>query len=209
MIGLESGNLINERLEARQYIEGNNLNKRCVYHICYIMAKYYRDDGLGHEAIRERLKEWEGKYGYCFEFDVNKVIYNVMDSRTPLRGDVPGFINTTDIEEIRKRFDSKNTRLLALALLAYGKACANKYGDCNVSLLGVANWLHVDYSNLVNRSFKELIDFGYIARVDTKKKWIKSSRNQVTRIHFNVPLVNTGDNRVMDNNIVRIFNEYF
>ena len=46
MIGLESGNLINERLEARQFIEGNNLNKRCVYHICYIMAKYYRDDGL-------------------------------------------------------------------------------------------------------------------------------------------------------------------
>ena len=69
--------MINERLEARQFIEGNNLNKRCVYHICYIMAKYYRDDGLSHEAIRERLKEWEGKYGYYFEFDVNKVIYNV------------------------------------------------------------------------------------------------------------------------------------
>ena len=98
MIGLESGNLINARLEARQFIEGNNLNKRCVYHICYIMAKYYRDDGLSHEAIRERLKEWEGKYGYYFEFDVNKVKFFFCYSWTPLGGDVLFFINTTYIE---------------------------------------------------------------------------------------------------------------
>lgn len=200
--------MINELIEVQEYLEGKNIDQRFSYRICYMLASYYRDQGLDHQAIRERIFEWGSKYKCFFDFKVNSVIYRVFEDGTPLRGNCPCYINEDDISEIRSRFDSKNTRLVALALLAYGKVCANKNGECDLSLYGLARWLGLDYANLSSRHFKELIDFGLITRIDTKHSWTKGTRQKMIRIRFNVPLVNAGDDAVVDNNVVAIFNKY-
>lgn len=200
--------MINELIEVQEYLDGKNIDQRFSYRICYMLASYYRDQGLEHQAIREKIFEWGSKYKCFFDFKVNSVIYRVFENGTPLRGNCPCFINEGDIQEIRSRFDSKNTRLVALALLAYGKVCANKNGECDLSLYGLARWLGIDYSNLSSRHFKEVVDFGLVSRIDTKHSWAKSTRQKMIRIRYNVPLVNTGADEVVDNNVVAIFNKY-
>lgn len=200
--------MINELIEVQEYLDGKNIDQRFSYRICYMLASYYRDQGLEHQAIREKIFEWGSKYKCFFDFKVNSVIYRVFENGTPLRGNCPCFINEGDIQEIRSRFDSKNTRLVALALMAYGKVCANKNGECDLSLYGLARWLGIDYSNLSSRHFKEVVDFGLVSRIDTKHSWAKSTRQKMIRIRYNVPLVNTGADEVVDNNVVAIFNKY-
>ena len=202
--------MINEKLEVAEYLEGKSINKRCVYRICYMLAKHYKESGLDNIGIRSRIFEWGKKYNCYFEFNLNNLIYHALEDRDELRGETDVYISANDITEIRMRFDSKNTRILALALLAYGKVCANRHNECSVSLLGMSNWLNIDYANLVNRHFKELVDFGYIEKLQSPKRaWNKSSRNQMTRIRFNVPLLNEGEDRLSGNNIVEIFNKHF
>lgn len=200
--------LINELVEVQEYLNGKNIDQRFSYRICYMLASYYRDQGLSHQAIRERIFEWGSKYKCFFDFKVNSVIYRVFEDNTPLRGECKCFINENDIREIRNRFDSKNTRMVALALLAYGKVCANKNGECDLSLYGLARWLGIDYSNLSSRHFREVIDFGLVSRVDTKHSWTKSTRQKMIRIRYNVPLINEGADEVVNNNVVAIFNKY-
>lgn len=200
--------MINELIEVQEYLDGKNIDQRFSYRICYMLACYYRDQGLSHQAIRDKIFEWGSKYKCFFDFKVNSVIYRVFEENTPLRGESPCYINEGDIEEIRRRFDSKNTRMVALALLAYGKVCANKNGECDLSLYGLSRWLGIDYANLSSRHFKEVVDFGLITRIDTKQSWNKGTRQKMIRIRFNVPLINKGDDPVIDNNVVVIFNKY-
>ena len=201
--------MINELIEVQEYLEGKKIDQRFSYRICYMLASYYRDQGLDHQAIRERIFEWGSKYKCFFDFSVNSVIYRVMEDGPPLRGESPCYINQNDIEEVRSRFDSKNTRMVALALLAYGKVCANKNGECNVSLYGLSRWLNIAYTNLSGRHFKELVDFGLITRIEPKNSWSKNTRHKMVRVRFNVPLVNEGEDAVVGNNIVAIFNRHF
>lgn len=201
--------MINERYEVEQYLRGENINKLNTYRICYLLAKYYIEKNLDNIAIRTNIFNWANKHGIYLEFNLNRIIYMARDDNAKLRGDEEVFISMADIEEIRKRFDNKNTRMLALALLAYGKACAGANRECTVSMIGVANWLNIAYSNLINRNLQELIDFGYVSKVDTAKKWKHSKRSQVTRIKFNVPINNVGEFKVENNNIAVIFHNNF
>ena len=201
--------MINEKLEVQEYLEGKNINKLCVYRICYMLAKWYKEQGLDNATIRTRIFEWANANKIYIEFNLNKLIYAAIEDRTPLRGNVDVFINESDIEEIRKRFDSKNTRMLALALLSYAKASNPHNGECSVSLLGISNWLNMNHSNVVNRHFRELIDFGYISKVEPKHKWKVNSRNEMMRIKFLIPFINSGSERITDNNIAAVFNKHF
>lgn len=201
--------MINERLEVQEYLEGKNINKLCVYRICYMLAKWFKEQGLDHIRIRTQIFEWANANKIYLEFNLNKLIYAAMEDKNSLRGDVDVYISESDIEEIRKRFDSKNTRMLALALLAYGKACGTKNGECAVSLLGISNWLNMNYGNLSTRHFRELIDFGYISKVEQKHKWNPNLKSETTRIKFLVPILNVGSERVVDNNITAIFYKHF
>lgn len=200
--------MINEQLEVQEYIDGKNINKRCIYRICYLLAKYYHGLEYDHLQIRDSIFNWAKQNNIYIEFNLNNLINAAISDKTELRGDVPVHVSNEDIDEIRRRFDTKNTRLLALALLCYGKACAVR-GECSISLLAMANWLNLDYANMRNRHFKELVDFGYITKMDTRRKWKKSKRNQMTRIKFNVSLKNNDGTKLIDNNVVSIFYKYF
>ena len=201
--------MINEKLEVQEYLEGKNINKLCVYRICYMLAKWYKEQGLDNATIRTRIFEWANANKIYIEFNLNKLIYAAIEDRTPLRGDVDVFISDSDVEEIRKRFDSKNTRMLALALLAYGKACGTHNGECSVSLLALANWLNMNPGNLSGRHFRELIDFGYISKAEVKHKWNVNSKSEIMRVRFLVPFTNEGSERVYNNNIAAIFYKHF
>lgn len=201
--------MLNEQLEVRNYLDGINLNHHNPYRMCYMLAAYYRDEGLDCMEIREKIFEFGSKYSVFFEFSVNSVINRVFNDNVPLLGDMKVYISENDINEIRRRFDNKNTRLLALALLAYGKIHANKIGECYVSMSAIANWLGMNYGNLLSRHLKELINFRYITKIDQQTRRAKTYRSPMTRIRFNVPFNNVGETLVEDNNIVAIFNRYF
>lgn len=201
--------MINEKLEVREYLDGKNINKACIYRICYMLAKWYKEQGLENADIRSKIFEWANANKIYLEFNLNKLIYAAVADKIPLRGDVDVYISEADIEEIRKRFDSKNTRMLALALLAYAKACGVHNGECSVSLLAMANWLNMNHGNLSGRHFKELIDFGYISRAELKHKWKSNSMSEMTRIRFLVPVTNDEGERVINNNITSIFYKHF
>ena len=201
--------MIDEKFEVEQYLRGENINKLNIYRTCYLLAKYYMEKGLDNINVRTHIFEWANKHGIYIEFNLNRIIYVAREDKTKLRGDVVAHISEEDIEEIRKRFDSKNTRMLALALLAYGKVCAAANGECTVSMVGMSNWLNIAYPNLVNRHMQELIDFGYVSKVENKRKWKQSKRSQVTKIRFNVPLDNVGEFSVVNNNVAVVFHTHF
>ena len=68
-----------------------------------------------------------------------------------------------EINEIKRRFDKYNIRLVAFALLCYAKKFADKNGVFTLSLCGLSGWLGIYNSNL-SVYIKELVDFGFVEK---------------------------------------------
>lgn len=203
--------MINETLEVKEYLEGNKINKKCLYRICYMLAKWHNQQGLSHLEIRQYIFEWGEKYNIFIPFNLNNVIYQVIEDKSKLRENVDIKINDNDINEITKRFDSKNCRLLALGLLCLAKCSANKDNEFNVSLLSLSEWLHINHGNLSAIYLPELIDFGYISKVNTEKtfSWDKKVKSKSLTLKINVPIHNNGKYVINDNDIQQLYDSIF
>lgn len=204
--------MINEVLEVQDYLEGRNINKRCIYRICYMLAKWYKQQGMSHMDIRQSIFNWGKKYNIFITCNVNSIIYQALDDKTRLRDDIEIHISENDIKEITERFDSKNCRLMALAILCYAKCTANRDNEFNLSLLALSNWIGIDYNNLLKRHLPELVDFNYISRVDNNNKtysWNKEVKNKSTALKIQVSVKNEGIYKLKDNNIRQLYLDIF
>lgn len=204
--------MINEVLEVQEYLKGNNINPKCIYRICYMIAKWYAGQGLSHLAIREKIFEWGKENNIYIECNVNNIINQVMEDKTKLRENVIVKINENDIQEINKRFDTKNCKLLSLAILSYAKCAADSKGEFNISLLALSNWIGIAAQNISNRYLPELINFGYVEKITEAKQtfsWNKTAKSKSIRLKINVPLHNSGKYEIAENDIFKAYDLIF
>ena len=201
--------MINELLEAEGYINGENINKEYTYRTCYLIAKYYLAQGKSALETRELIFEWANRHSVYISSSLSGIVYKASVDGVVPRGETDVFISDGDIEEIKRRFDTKNTRMVALALLCYGKACADQNGECSLSTLALANWIGMNRGNMLNRCMPQMYGFSFISQVKPKYRWDRDGRDKMTHIRFEVPLVNEGKYRLEDNNIAKLFSEIF
>lgn len=204
--------MINEVLEIQEYLKGKNISERHLYRICFLLAKWYKQQGLNNVEIREKIFEWGQKYKIYIKDNVNSIIYNALNDEKPLRGNETVVkISRNDVNEIVRRFDSEKVRKTALAVLCYSKVSADRDGEFNISALALSNWLKINYGNMCSRYFKEMIDFEYIQKVcgSSTFTWNKNTKSTTLRLKLLVPIENNGEFVLNGNDIDGLYNDVF
>lgn len=205
---------INEVIECKEYLDGKHINKESLFRICYMLAKWYKQEGMSHIEIRDAIFKWGKKHSVFITYNVNGIIYQALEDTQRLRDNVVIKINQTDVGEIKKRFDSKNARLLALALLCYAKANANQNKEFFISSVALSNWLGTNRGNMSSRTLPELINFGYIEKVEPVHGYVWNKKDKEYKykpwnLKINAPLLNSGGIELIDNNILDLYNSVF
>lgn len=202
--------MINEVIEVRSYLDGKNLSKKNLYRICYLLAKWFKEKGLAHMEIRNAVFEWAGRHNIHIKYNLNGIIYRAAEDKSRLKDNAIIKINQGDVDEINSRFDSKNTKLVALAVLCYAKAYANRDKIFSVSSTALSEWVKISVTSVSGRHMKELCDFGYISKIPPAKNgyaWAQKDMNNMYRL--NVDIHNNGGYVLADNNILDLYSEIF
>lgn len=204
--------MIHEQLEVMDYLEGKNINKKCLYRICSLIAKWYARQGFAPLEIREKLFDWGHTHNVYIDCNVNSLIRHALETKQTLCDPKPVRINQKDLAEITKRFDSKNSRLTALALLCYAKAFADSDGCFTISLSALAGWLQINDGNLKSRVMPQLIDFHYVEKLTAPKQtytWRKTVKTKATRLKILVPFDQEGSFELQGNEIHELYRQVF
>lgn len=204
--------MINEILEVQEYLDGKNINKKCLYRTCFMLAKWYKQQGLSNVEIREKIFEWGKKYNIYIKYNVNSIIYQALEDKHRLRGDEAIVrINQADIDEITRRFDSVPCRKTALGILCYAKVTADRDNEFNISALALSNWLNLNSGHMSGRYLKELLDFEYIEKVNNLStfSWDKNVKSTSLRLKLLVPIENKGEYILEENNVDKLYSDVF
>lgn len=206
--------MINEILEVKEYVSGKNINKKSLYRTCFMLAKWYKQQGLTNVEIREKIFEWGNKYNVYIKYNVNSIIYQALEDKHRLRGDdAVVYINDGDVAEITRRFDSVISRKTALAILCYAKVSADQNSEFSISSLALSQWINCSSSSMSEKYIKELIDFEYIQKSVSGKKYAWDTPDKVSvkslKIKILVPIENTGKYVLVDNNIDKLYSDIF
>ena len=206
--------MVNEVLQAQEYLDGKNIDKNCLFKICFTIAKWYKEQGLNHMEIRDKIFEWGKQNDIYIDCNVNNLVSKAIEDQKPLRGDdVVVHISDNDINEIKRRFDSKMTRRTALAILCYAKVTANNKGEFSISLLSLGQWLGKNSKHLGRRYITELIDFEYIKKCDNTKTYywdkINKAVSKSLKLQMLVPVKNKGKYVLEGNNIDKLYDDIF
>lgn len=161
--------MLNEKNEVLAILEGKRINKKRIYRSCYLLAKYFKSIGYDFYQTRKEIFAWANKYGIFIIDDLNSIINRAYRDKNELIDEVSVSIGKQDLYEIIDRFDRYNARIAAFAIMCFAKVNANHNGEFQLSLIGLSNWIEVNYSVLVGRVIKELINFGYIKKVEKRK----------------------------------------
>lgn len=122
------------------------------------------------------------------------------------------YVNEQDIEEIKLRFSTKNSRLCALGILLFAKAHADQEGIFTFSQSDFANWVGIQQPH-VSTCFDELELFDYIKRIypNGDQTFVWNGRIVGKRISYKLKVnyVNEGDYKILNNNIRELFDRLF
>ena len=206
--------MINETILVRQYLNGENINPNCLYRICFLLAKWYKEQGIEDKLqVRTNIFEWANKYGVYLPLYLNACIDNACGDERRLTENITVRVSEEDVTEIKRRFDNKKTRKVALAILCYAKTFANSKGEFRISQVSFADWVHIDPANVGRRHFRELIDYGYMTRIDNGSAkhnfWNKDVKTKMNKYKISVPIRNVGEYILDDNNIDKLYEEIF
>lgn len=206
--------MINETLEVKEYLNGENINKDCLYRICYLLSKYCKENGIVDKLdIREFIFDWANLQKINISISLNNCITNAVNDKKRLTNNNFIYISETDIEEIKKRFDTKNSRLLSLSLLCYAKQFADSNNEFEISLASLSNWTGIIRQHISSRYIPELIDFRYISKVRSGSvksfTWDSSAKSKMNKYKILVPIENSGSNILCDNNIKELYLKIF
>lgn len=203
--------MINEVLEVEEYLAGKNISKKCLYRICYMLAKWYKQKGMSHIEIRQAIFDWGKKHGVYITYNLNSIIYQALADKHRLRGKTEVWISESDIEEITKRFDSKNCRKLALAILCIAKVSADNENSFSAPVTALSNWVQIDAGSCSKRYLPEMIDFGYISKLDSEKvySWKGKAKSTSSQFTILVPIDGCKGHLLKENNISGLYDEIF
>lgn len=208
--------MINEVLLVEDLLSGKGVNERCMYQHCYLMSKYFLQQGLDPSKVREKIFSWATSQKIFLdvtEINVNQIVYRAAHDKNRLRENTIVKISSHDLEEIKKRFDRPKTRKVALALLCYAKAAANSDNEFVLSVLAFSNWLHISCNSVRTSYLPEIIFFGYLEKVSTPNKkiyaWDSKAKSKAQKFKLLVDFKNVGEYQLIDNNIDVLYDECF
>ena len=204
--------MINEVVEVMDYLSGKNISKNNIYRMCYLIAKFLKATGLEPVKIRGRIFEWANENGLYIKQSVNDIIRRALTDSKKLKENVEIKISKADIEEIEMRFDKPKTKLVALAILCYAKANADKKGEFCLSSVALGAWLGIHSSNIRRNYLRELVEFGYISKVSTPKgafNWSHSDEENYSKYRIEVSVRNCGAFVLQNNDIKKLHKEAF
>ena len=203
--------MINEIAEVKGYLSGNHIVKSNLYRICYLLAKWFKEQGLSRLEIRDSIFDWGKRYNVYIRYDVNQIINKALMDKHRLK-DYTVRVNDADIAEINRRFDNTKTKLVALAILCYAKAYADHDKEFTVSAVALGAWLGIHNSSVKRKYINELIDYGYISIVSTPNNtyfWEVSESDKCCRYRINVSINNDGNLILFDNDILSLYKKIF
>lgn len=204
--------MINEKIEVEGYLDGQNIYKNeCTFRMCYLMARYYNEQGFSPLEVRKKIFDWGRKYGIYIVHNVNDIIKIAATKNEPLcTTDV--YVNQNDIKEIEDRFSRKNAKLCALAILLLTKAYGDENGIVTFSQIDFAKWVGILQPN-VSTIFDELEFLDYVERVRLDEEsifvWNGRVMNKNVKYRLKVPYINEGDFVLKDNQIRELYDEIF
>lgn len=199
--------MINEYLEVQDYLAGRRINPSCLYRICWLLAKWYREQGLTSLETRDAIFKWAMDNELYIEFSVTGLVYGVYEKEEKLRDSSGVVIYTADRDEILRRFDTHNTKLIALAVLCYAKAYADNEKCFNLSLAALSEWTGVNRSTLISRYMPLLKSFEYIDTVQREARWNDKKMQKANVYKLLVPIVSRGEQLgvLQDNDIQKLY----
>lgn len=206
--------MINERIEAEEYLHGNNFDDRkCTWRMCLLMATYFHEQGLSAKEIRQSIYKWGNDYSVYITFNVNTAIKMVIKEDRKLF-DSPIYVSEEEIKEITSRFSSKNVKKCALAMLLLAKVYSDEDGFFSFSQADFAKWVGIKQPH-VSDIFNELVDMEYMIRErpgDNRFVWNGYSTNgkrNKYKLNFDY-WHNVGEIEIKDTNSMNdIFNIVF
>ncbi len=208
--------MINEVLLVEDLLNGKGVNERCMYQHCYLMSKYFLQQGLEPPEVREKIFAWATSQKIFLdvkEINVNQIIYRASHDKIRLRENTAVMISSHDIEEIKKRFDRPKTRKIALAILCYAKASADSDNNFDLSIVSFSNWLQLNYNSVRTTYLPELMFFGYIRKLHSSGKkiyaWDGKVKTKSSRFKLLVSFKNSGEYQLFDNNIDALYSKCF
>lgn len=204
--------LIDEKIDALNYLNGKYIYPRNLYRIYYVLAKWFYSQGMIKIEIRDSIFEWANEHGITVKHCLNDIIDYVIDSGIPLKQDIVVRINESDIYEINRHFDKKNTKLVALAILCYAKIYADKNKEFSLSSVPFGCWVGISDSQIRARYFKELIDYSYMEKIYTPKnnyKWGNREDEKTSKYKLLVGIDNSGDIILDGNHINKLSSNIF
>ena len=204
--------LIDQVLEAKEYLAGKNISTQNVYRMCYLIAKLLLGDGLDPLEVRSRIFDWANDHGIFIEHSVNRIIDKAGNDKVLLRGSAPMWIGKSDVEEITKRFDAKLVRCDALAMLCYSKAYANKHGEFTIPYRSLHAWVGGGSLTSHKNAVRELIMFEYLeslSQQDNVRRWNKKQVADGVVYRLVVPISNQKDHLLNGNDIWGLYRSVF
>lgn len=204
--------MINEVLEAKDYIAGKNINKNNLYRTVYLMAKYHIMQGVPIPDIRQKIFDWGRENNVWIKYSVNDITIRAAEDKSPLLCPESVNVSNDDVARIVKLFDTPRVQCCALALLCYAKVYANKNGEFPLSSIPFSNWVGIDRSYFQRKVAKELDMFGYVKVINVpqkKPRWDEGEHLSTTRYKMLVPYDNVGEYKLNGNDIQLLFRELF
>lgn len=204
--------MINEVLEAKDYIAGKNINKNNLYRTVYLMAKYHIMQGVPIPDIRQKIFDWGRENNVWIKYSVNDITIRAAEDKSPLLCPESVNVSDDDVARIVKLFDTPRVQCCALALLCYAKVYANKNGEFPLSSIPFSNWVGIDRSYFQRKVAKELDMFGYVKVINVpqkKPRWDEGEHLSTTRYKMLVPYDNVGEYKLNGNDIQLLFRELF
>lgn len=209
--------MIDEVYEVQEYLGGKKVSERGRYRAAYLIARWYTQEGLDFCATRDAIFNWSKRTGNYLKYNVNDIVTGARACTERLTDNVNIRISEKDVNRIVRLFDSKKARMLALALLCFAKAHANRDGVFNVSISALADWIGVSRTSITVDYLPELITLGYIEKIDTpqpvtrwhKGKEYRTARYRSTRLKINASLYNAGKFELNHNDISGLYEEIF
>lgn len=209
--------MVDEVYEVKEYLGGKRVSERGRYRAAFFVARWYTQEGFGIKETRNKVFEWAKSSGNYLKYNVNDIVSGARECKDRLKDNVIVRVSESDVNGIVKLFDNQKSRRLALALLCYAKAHANRDGEFDISASALAEWVGLSRTSISSRYLPELIDLEYIEKVEPDTpvmRWhheqqYKTSKYRPLRLRINASLYNAGKYQLVHNDIDKLFDEIF
>jgi hypothetical protein len=197
--------LLNELNEVQRILNGKRINKKYTYRSYYLLAKYFKEQGLDAVSIRHKIFEWANQNNVYVDEYLNDIIKKAFDDKKELAKDIEINISQEDINYINDRFDKYNTKLIAFAFLCYAKVHINSKSEFNINMMDFSEWIGIHLNNIYKRYLPEIELMNFIERVSVNNYLHKKKKSKITTFKIKVKIRNEGNNIFYDKDLKKEF----